>query len=537
MKSTPQTLHATFVELWHKYALDWGLVLVVVALGLLMRLPRLQTIPYFDDEALEVIVGLNILLKHQFPLTNYDPYYGPYYPYLIALLFRIFGLSPLLPRLTIAVFGAFTVGLTYWLGKSMFNRPAGILAALLTASCSYLIIFSSHWAWSNSLTPFITTLTVLIFYFGVTRKKWWLYGLGGFSAALMIQSHPLAVFAVGGIALWVGWKSLRAGGLGWQPLVLAGVCLLIGYSPVIIANAQPDPNALRQAYQRPYAFAPTFVPSVYLNRLGTMLLRVGMMVAAVLARFPVLAAVTPLMVIYDVLLLGGIAYAIRTRRGLLVSVFATTVFLMPIILTGYNLLLVRYFDYLAPLGFVAIGGVVVAVVKRVFARLPVRDIAEDAIGPALIVSLIGVVLAVPPLVNMDQYYQKLPVTRTNVPFLRFVDIIYAHDACDNGLWIEDTQHVKAKTGDTSASFLLATLDYTLTLSHCQHTFTEGTSILTQLHARGDDGWVVISQTDEAAYAKHVALQPIAQVKPVDTSPTVFILCHVAPLSQYAGATQ
>src|SRR6516164_9296658 len=76
-----------------------GLIALLFAAALLVRVPRLMLVPRFQDEGVEVLWGLDITNGKALPLTGSDPYYGPLFAYLVGLTFWLFGPNILWPRL------------------------------------------------------------------------------------------------------------------------------------------------------------------------------------------------------------------------------------------------------------------------------------------------------------------------------------------------------------------------------------------------------------------------------------------------------
>jgi predicted membrane-bound mannosyltransferase len=97
-------------------------VLIGVALslvGVLMRAPYLALSPMFEDETRQTIYALDIKPGVFMPLTGNDPYAGPLFSYLIAVSMRLFGSTPVTPRILVMLLGALTVGATYGLGRAL----------------------------------------------------------------------------------------------------------------------------------------------------------------------------------------------------------------------------------------------------------------------------------------------------------------------------------------------------------------------------------------------------------------------------------
>ena len=68
----------------------------------------------------------------------------PLYPYFLAVLYRIFGENPYIPRLFQIVFGALSCVLVYVLGKRTFSRRVGVIAALIASLCGPLLYFEGE---------------------------------------------------------------------------------------------------------------------------------------------------------------------------------------------------------------------------------------------------------------------------------------------------------------------------------------------------------------------------------------------------------
>src|SRR5918911_928925 len=77
---------------------------------------------------------------------------------LLAVMLWVVGPHPWTPRLLSMLLAVATVGLTYWLGRSLGGPIAGLVAGGLLLFSAVHILINSHIAWSNATTPFFTTL-------------------------------------------------------------------------------------------------------------------------------------------------------------------------------------------------------------------------------------------------------------------------------------------------------------------------------------------------------------------------------------------
>lgn len=322
------------------------LLVVLFSAALAVRLPNLLLVPRYIDEGVEVMWALDIAQGIRLPLTAVDAYYGPFFPYLIAGLFRVFGEGLLLPRLTTAIFGALTVTATYWLGRVMWDWRAGLIAGALALTNPVLVV-TSHYGWSNSLVPFFFTVTAVCLYAGVSRQDGKLLALSGLLAAVTLQTHPLASVGLAGMLAWFllrrdigAWLRRRA---TWLALGL----FLLGYSPMIVANLGFGRSMLSDALHRQYAFAPTILPVEYAMRLVGLLRHIYNIIGD--APLDTYGALLPIGVVSACLLAGGMVLAWRRGNSLPAAVLISTVVLLPVMVrvfveaTGD-----RYITFLVP---------------------------------------------------------------------------------------------------------------------------------------------------------------------------------------------
>ncbi|MGB8647673.1 MAG: glycosyltransferase family 39 protein [Anaerolineae bacterium] len=520
----------------HRGALLWGALLFAVAL--LVRLPNLLQIPRYSDEGLEALWGWEIALGHQWPLTAVDPYDGPLYAYLLAAILKVFGPNILLPRLMIAVAGALTVAATYGLGRSMSSHRGGLFAAAIALTSPTLIILS-HIGISNGLTPLFFTLTAAALWKagttpGVTRASDWLLALSGLLAALTLQTHPLSVFGLAGLALWFPihtlWRNAPVGGArssllrdlrAWltRPgpyLALGG--FLLGYAPMLIANLRPDSPMFATATNRSYAFGPTLSLSSYLARLSEFAPRIARMIGGDITSF-----VSPLL---PVLLLAGLALvgmilALRRGNGLLVAVMLATLVLMPFLIKeGTVGVTRRYAAYLIPLGAVAIGIAADWLISRLGQFQARGRIYRLAPLSALVVIL---ALAAFPLVTLADYDASTwNAGQTNQQIFAMSVQAEQAGACAGNLFVMDAGYGRYSF---PTYYVSKSLDYVLTLDGCKHHMASRQQIQTRLAERRPTDWFIVLESDLPAFAGAGSLTPVLTINPYqDQKATPFVLC-------------
>jgi 4-amino-4-deoxy-L-arabinose transferase-like glycosyltransferase len=122
--------------------------------------------------------------------------------------------------------GVVTVGLTYWLALLIFGRPAALLAGLLTA-CSSVLILHEHYILSEALFTQLLLAACLVVVLALRRDRPAWYLGAGLALGLAVLARPVAQAALLAVPLVLvaqrGWWG------AWRPglLVLLGAGLLM----------------------------------------------------------------------------------------------------------------------------------------------------------------------------------------------------------------------------------------------------------------------------------------------------------------------
>ena len=460
-------------------ALSLGLFLLALA----VRLPYLQLVPAFVDEGTEVLWGLDIALGRHLPLTSFSVYIGPVSAYLLAALFRLFGVQVILPRLMMAVFGALLVVTTYWLGRWMGGARVGLIAAGLTLVSPALVAEASHYAWSNCLTPFFTTLTLAVAYAAVTRRNAWLLGLTGLVAGLALQSHPTSAAALAGLAVWFLGRRDALRWLRWPGPYLALGGLAVGYAPMIEYNRRQPGRILSTAQDRPYAFAPTLDPVEVARRMVDYTLSVSRFVTDGLATPTALTWLVQAVVV--ALLLVGLWQARRGETRLLPLVFLMSALVHAVVVKVNQ---PRYLAMLIPVVALAVAMALVYLADH--APSPLRPPqASRVFGLLLPLALVGY-----GALSLGRYYQQsVSQGLTNAPYFELSAALAERGLCGPHLYLENVRADWVNPVSEHAVFGIRTLHYVLTLEGCPHRWATTAEIAQAMPAQSAPGWFITTE--------------------------------------------
>ncbi|MDR2622234.1 MAG: glycosyltransferase family 39 protein [Dysgonamonadaceae bacterium] len=118
---------------WDAYTIT---VWVLTLAAFVLRIIRLDYLTLWVDEYVHTNAASAVL--H----ASLPDYNGIIYTWLIIPLFRLFGETEFWARFPSVVFGTLTVPLVYVFGKKYFNRPVGLLAAVVVTFSLYLVFWS-----------------------------------------------------------------------------------------------------------------------------------------------------------------------------------------------------------------------------------------------------------------------------------------------------------------------------------------------------------------------------------------------------------
>ena len=146
------------LERWERYAPYAVAVLTITAF--LLRVYRVDFLSLWVDEYVHVVRAKGVL--NDKPLFT-DDNNGIFLTLLIIFNYLIFGMSELTSRMPSVLLGTLVTPLIYILGKLLFNRSVGFLAALLSTVSLYSI-FWSRVARNYASFEFFYLLLIVFFY-------------------------------------------------------------------------------------------------------------------------------------------------------------------------------------------------------------------------------------------------------------------------------------------------------------------------------------------------------------------------------------
>src|SRR5262245_11272510 len=244
-----------------------SVVYILLALGLLLFLPKLG-MPLLDpDEGLYAAIAREMLARGDFiaPHVNGLPYLEKpsLYFWLTALTFKLFGPSEWATRLWSAVSALGTVLLTWRIGRRLYGAPAGLMAGVVMASVVGNALYVRR-ASTDQLFVFCLTLALYGFLRDAERPdrgraRFLLFYVGARLAVLakgfIGVVFPLLIVGIGlAVVRRLGWRELNLpqGAAVFGALAVPWHALVAWRSPRLFSFYVVDNHLLRFLNARSY---------------------------------------------------------------------------------------------------------------------------------------------------------------------------------------------------------------------------------------------------------------------------------------------
>lgn len=219
------------------------LMAAILLSGFFLRMFKLNEFMVFiGDQGWFYISARDMLLSSEIPLVGITAshtwlHQGPYWTYILAIIFKVFNFNPVAPAYFTAALGILTVGLVYKIFKDMFSSSIALISALLYAT-SPLIIANDRFAYHTSPIPLFT----LIFIFSVYKwtKGNYIFFVPSLISLGILYNFELAtasLFGVLFIFLFYGIirkKSWAVKIFEWKVLLVSLCGFILSMTPVII---------------------------------------------------------------------------------------------------------------------------------------------------------------------------------------------------------------------------------------------------------------------------------------------------------------
>ncbi|MBU1148787.1 glycosyltransferase family 39 protein [Patescibacteria group bacterium] len=223
--------------------LEFSLLVTIILLGAIFRIYNINSSAHFgNDEGRDAVVVKNISEGKELPLlgpvapnNRPDFHLGPVFYYLLTPFFALANLDPVGGVYLVIIFALGALWLTYYLGKNLFNKWTGLLAALLM-SVNFLMVQYSRWTWNPHPVPFFTLLIILSLWKLIKGRDNYLILLA-IASGVIIQLHGTALLVMP-VFLFVFWLIFRPPIKNRVKLLIAIACFIVVVSFLLIYDLQ-----------------------------------------------------------------------------------------------------------------------------------------------------------------------------------------------------------------------------------------------------------------------------------------------------------
>ena len=209
-------------------ALTRLIVLVALASGAFLRLWQINAMGYNTDEAVysgqaAAIAGVPAL-KDIFPVFRAHPLL---FQFVLSLVYKIY-FNDIVGRLLAVAVGLGTIYLTFEVGKTLYGRLPGAVAAVFMAFMPYHVVVSRQVLLDGPMVFFSTLTLYTMARFGKTRRVIWLYA-AAVSMGLTFLSKETGIILLGAIYAFLALApEIR---VRFRDLIIAPVLMALVIAP------------------------------------------------------------------------------------------------------------------------------------------------------------------------------------------------------------------------------------------------------------------------------------------------------------------
>ncbi len=195
----------------HSKRLAVGGLVVLAGLLVFIALGRNHLIPW--DEAIYAQIARNMVDRGNFVIQTWkfgEVWYEkpPLVMWLMALSFKLLGVSSFAARLPSALFGVATVILTYIFGKKLFSRTAGFISAFALLT-TFHFLYYARTAMLDIAATFFITLCLYLYWLARSMQKATYWKYAGLACGFAVLTKGVVGFLPVPIIVLMEAKNLR----------------------------------------------------------------------------------------------------------------------------------------------------------------------------------------------------------------------------------------------------------------------------------------------------------------------------------------
>jgi 4-amino-4-deoxy-L-arabinose transferase-like glycosyltransferase len=172
--------------------------------------------------------------------TGPTAWLGPIYPYLLASIFKLFGIytkaSAIAAMALNCLLSALTCIPVYFIARKHFGEPTATGAGWAWAFFPYSIFFAADFIWATTLTTLLMTLVFLIVLHLESSSSIWQWALFGALSGIGGLTDPVILSVAPVLGAWAWYRRYKSGNRSLAPGFAAIVAVTVVVSPWFIRN-------------------------------------------------------------------------------------------------------------------------------------------------------------------------------------------------------------------------------------------------------------------------------------------------------------
>jgi 4-amino-4-deoxy-L-arabinose transferase-like glycosyltransferase len=222
-------------------------LILIMTVASFLRFYRIDELPpaLHGDTAYKGVAADRIL-RGEHPVFFEETWGGvePMYMYMLAALFYLFGMTPLVIKALSAVLGIITVPVLYLFARELLrSRVVGLLASAWLAT-SYWHVSYSRLGWEIILAPLFVIVTLCFLWRGLSSGQWKDFIWAGLALGAALYTYQAMRFLPILIVVYLSYRILRERGF-WKSyrarlglLVLTGLLVFLPLGSYLVTH--PD---------------------------------------------------------------------------------------------------------------------------------------------------------------------------------------------------------------------------------------------------------------------------------------------------------
>ena len=190
-------------------------------------------------------IGYSLAVGHGFGSpwgvsTGPTAWTAPLYPFLVALIFHVFGLQTHAAALALFTFNSIFSALTSWtlyrIGCRVFNDKVAAISGWTWALYPYAIFWSVRWIWETTLSTFLLSFLFLLTLEMEGDNRLWSWCRYGFLWGVVALTNTSILSFLPFAGCWLAYKLYRAGRSFVVPVVLSAIVFWAVITPWLARN-------------------------------------------------------------------------------------------------------------------------------------------------------------------------------------------------------------------------------------------------------------------------------------------------------------